>query len=69
MVARLGNVLYWLGCGTAVLFAVWAFANVWVLMTGSTAPGENAQHIVVSAVCAAFAWLTGRACRYVLAGT
>lgn len=72
MVARLGNVLYWLGCLVAVPFVLWAGGNAAVLagaFGGSTMPGENAWHIAVSLGAAIGAWLTGRALRYILAGT
>jgi hypothetical protein len=62
MAARLGNVLYWLGCGVAAVFAL----LVALLIVG---PGKDAVYYgSIYAVIAIGAWLLGRACRYVLAG-
>jgi hypothetical protein len=72
MAARLGNVLYWAGCIVAVPFAFWAVVNSSMLLMGflggTTLPGENMRHILISGTAALGAWLVGRACRYVLAG-
>jgi hypothetical protein len=62
MAARLGNVLYWLGCGVAVNCAL----LVLIVYLG---PGEEAVFFgLVYAACGIGAWLFGRACRYVLSG-
>jgi hypothetical protein len=65
MIGRLGNVLYWAGCGFALVFAV-----------GGLTAAINEKDIVfrltllaTGIVAALIAWLFGRACRYVLAGT
>ena len=69
MSARLGNVLYWLGCIVTVPCAIWVIVNAWVLTSGSSVPGENARQILIAGSVGIGAWLFGRACRYVLAGT
>ena len=64
MAARLGNVLYWAGCGIALLFVALA-ASQWFV-----APHPNQTFVMIaSLIMAAIAWLVGRAIRYVLAGT
>ena len=70
--ARVGVVLYWFGCIVAVPFALWAIVNAFVLLGffgGISLPGENMQHVMTSILAAVAAWLGGRACRYLLAGT
>lgn len=63
MLARLGNVLYWLGCIVAGLIIV---ADGWdYYMEGTQDKGAY----VFIAVIALVVWVVGRACRYVLAGT
>jgi hypothetical protein len=69
MAARLGNVLYWLGCFAAVPPVFWAIGNAYVLYSGSTAPIENEWHIMVSIAAAIAFWVVGRTCRFVLAET
>lgn len=62
MAARLGNVIYWAGCGAAAL-ALFAWAAVYI------SPGEEASYWLPRyLVMAVGAWLLGRAARYVLAG-
>jgi hypothetical protein len=62
--ARLGQVLYRVGCGLSILSMVLASAALifgssdWRYLTSS-----------VALLLAGSAWLVGRACRYVLAGT
>ena len=63
MAARLGNVLYWLGCIVAVVTAAIG-AFVWF---NRTEPGDVVT-VIILVVLAAIAWLIGRGCRYVLAG-
>lgn len=71
MAARLGNVLYWLGCGIAgicALFVVGVPLGRLVFseqMHLAEALGISAISAVLGAVC----WLAGRALRYILAGT
>ena len=69
MAARLGNVLYWLGCLVAAASILWAIVNAWVLFTGSLLPMDNVVIIMISLAAAVAAWVVGRACRYILAGT
>lgn len=63
MTARLGNVLYWLGCGIAA-----AFAALWLVVM--TNPGNEwwVFSIIYGGLGLA-SWLLGRALRYILAGT
>ncbi|KRR26468.1 hypothetical protein CQ14_02995 [Bradyrhizobium lablabi] len=58
MIERLGNVFYWTGCAIAALFGFFVLEGL--IMHGELIPG--------AAVAAVFAWLVGRAFRYVLAG-
>ncbi len=62
ILARLGNVLYWAGCGIAILILIFAAAMATELESGQK---WNALSIALMAVVP---WLLGRACRYVLAG-
>jgi len=64
MVARLGSILYWLGCIVAVLLLALG-ALVWFNRTHA---GDVAT-VLMLAFSAAIVWLIARACRYVLAGT
>ncbi|HZS57602.1 MAG TPA: hypothetical protein VFA65_24590 [Bryobacteraceae bacterium] len=65
MVARLGNVLYWLGCAAATAtFAIGV--GIWVTDNPSNHPGT---YFLVILLLACVPWIIGRACRYVLAGT
>jgi hypothetical protein len=72
MAARLGNVLYWLGCLAALAFAVcaiYAAATLAGFFGGSTDPAETeifAEQMTASALAC---WLVGRIARYLLAGT
>jgi hypothetical protein len=62
VIARLGNVLYWLGCGVAAFSAL-------LLVVVIIIPGEQAVHYgMIYAATAVGSWLLGRACKYVLAG-
>lgn len=62
MAARLGNVLYWIGCGAAVLFLVFAV----VLLVGANADDKLVAGLPL--IAGVLAWLAGRAARYVLGG-
>lgn len=63
MAARLGNVLYWLGCVCAALFAA-------IVAIIAIDPGRDAQvFMALFAMCALLSWVVGRALRYILAGT
>jgi hypothetical protein len=68
MAARLGDVLWWLSWIIAIPAFIWTATNGWVLANGSSRPGENMLHIMVSLGIAIGALLIGRACRYILAG-
>jgi hypothetical protein len=66
MLARLGNIIYWLGCIVAAL----------VIAAGTAEWFSEAQYrtrgygiVIGFAVAALIVWLIGRAFRYVLAGT
>jgi hypothetical protein len=64
MLARLGHLGYWLGCGLAVVALV---SGVYVLQHGLD---QDRRWIVyVASIGSAVAcWLIGRACKYFLAG-
>jgi len=69
IVARLGNVLYWIGCGLAVLMLAGTLVAIGILITGYSAePTESAAGGVFLAIAAAACWGIGRGFRYVLAG-
>jgi hypothetical protein len=61
MIERLGNVLYWLGCGLAVLLAGLAILMAW------NAP-EPVLAAIFFGVPAVVSWLIGCASLYILAG-
>lgn len=61
MIARLGNVLYWIGCGVASFYAA-------VGLYGALYGRDPAYIATMSGGIAIAAWLIGRACRYVLTG-
>jgi hypothetical protein len=64
MAARLGRVLYWLGCAVSIFVFVgtMVFAN-------AVADGKpNASEYVFIAFCTTAPWVIGRALRYILAG-
>jgi hypothetical protein len=63
MLARFGDVLYWLGCGIAV--ALLSFASYGITQG---ALRTDREFLVLLAASAAVFWLIGRACRYVLSG-
>jgi hypothetical protein len=64
MAARLGNVLYWLGCAVGLVF----FAGGYVLISSGGYRLQAFDYVLVGTP-AVVAWLIGRALRYVLAGT
>jgi hypothetical protein len=70
MLARLGYVLYWLGCGLAAVFLVFGVGGTYVAY--STTTGKDPWSWVAVAlscvVLAAVCWVVGRACKYILAG-
>ncbi len=63
LLGRLGNVFYWLGTGTAVL---WVVLVVVVVAVGEE--GDKLFWVGFFAVLAIVSWGTGRALRYILAG-
>jgi predicted membrane protein len=63
MVARLGNVLYWVGSGIACLLLLVVVA---ALLFGTAS--ERFIEVVPAIVASVLVWLIARACRYVLAG-
>lgn len=63
MVARLGDVLYWLGCIIAGLFGILILISL-IWGTGTTEPFG----VILFGVAAVIIWTIGRACRYVMAG-
>jgi hypothetical protein len=65
MLARLGDVLYWLGCGIAVVILA---AGAWLVLGGDLIPENRSVVLAICIGCALAAWLIGRVCRYVLGG-
>lgn len=64
MLARLGDVLYWLGCIiAAVVTATGGF--IWFVEGRNRADGLIMFSFFI--ICAIAVWLIGRACRYVFA--
>ncbi len=62
MLAWLGDILYWLGCGIGVLFlAVGVASLVW-------GEGDRTILIMFGFMMAVLSWLAGWALRYVLTG-
>jgi hypothetical protein len=69
MTARLGDVLYWIGCIVAtVIFATTIYMEICLWITGQQNADGMIQVELVFVAVAVSAWLAGRACRYVLAG-
>jgi hypothetical protein len=64
MAARLGDVLYWLGCILAVLFLPLPLLALIDLVNPQTV--LHPDYLIEAAIAS---WLTGRTLRYVLAGT
>ena len=63
MVKRLGNVLYWLGCGIAV---VWLVVCVVAIIYDTSI--NVVMFTTLALIISILIWLIGRACRYVLSG-
>ncbi len=62
MLGWLGDILYWLGCGIAVLFlAVGVASLVW-------GEGDRTTTIMFGFLMAVLSWLAGWALRYALTG-
>jgi hypothetical protein len=67
--ARLGMVLYWLGCGVACLCFIGALVSIGFGLANWTQNGPPGLFFgVVFAIAGVLSWLTGRACKYILAG-
>ena len=64
MAARLGRVVYWLGCAISIFVFVGAMVFVNAVVDGK----PNASEYVFIAFCTAVRWAIGRALRYILAG-
>ena len=59
-IQRLGDVLYWLGCGLAVVaLGMGLYFSI---------QGDTGELLTFFGIVAVVIWLVGRACRYVLAG-
>jgi phosphotransferase system glucose/maltose/N-acetylglucosamine-specific IIC component len=65
MIARFGNLIYWLGCAAGALFLIGAAA---VAVIPSTNPNDKPAVPLFLAAVALIAFLIGRAGRYVFAG-
>jgi ABC-type sugar transport system permease subunit len=63
--ARLGNVLYWIGCITATLIVGVATA---LYFNADSARGDDLPLVGFLILIAAIVWAIGAACRYVFAG-
>jgi hypothetical protein len=64
MIERLGNLIYWLGCGAAVL---------WLVLLGTKIYTDGLSHrptddVFVLLVPPAVFWLVGRGAKYLFAG-
>lgn len=64
MLARLGNLIYWLGCAAAALSV--GGAGLFLMQTSEN-PADRFLPLFFAFTALAL-WLTGRAARYVLAG-
>jgi len=60
MLAKLGNVTYWLSCGAAVMIVVWGL-KLWL-----ESERNAVSIIIVFGIAAGVVWLIGFAFRYVL---
>jgi hypothetical protein len=65
MTARIGNVIYWLGYGVAILLIL---ADIAEWFGEGRYRSDGLFLVVVFAAMAAVSWLIGRTFRYVLAG-
>jgi hypothetical protein len=66
MAARLGDVLYWLGCILAVLFLPLPLLALIDFLNGHPQTVAHPDYLIEVALAS---WLTGRTLRYILAGT
>jgi hypothetical protein len=65
MLERLGNILYWLGCGLATLITA---LGVYLGFDENTGAGRGWMVFAFCAVVAILFWLVGRGCRYLFSG-
>jgi magnesium-transporting ATPase (P-type) len=69
MVARLGNVIYWLFSGLAAICLAVSLLAFGIWVTGNSHdPASSIFSGVAMAIAAVACWLVGRMSRYVLAG-
>jgi hypothetical protein len=68
MAAGLGNILYWIGCGLAILLLLAGVVSV-VKFSDDLGLVYAILLFVMYVVTAAIIWGVGRMLRYVLAGT
>ncbi len=62
MLAWLGDILYWLGCGIAALFlAIGVASLVW-------GEGDRTTTVIFGFLMAVLSWLAGWGLRYILTG-
>lgn len=67
---RLGYVLHWLGSGIAGLLVLVA-GGFAIASTISSSGVKSDDALAIGVICAgwaAFSWLAGRACKFILAG-
>jgi hypothetical protein len=62
VLARFGDVLYWLCCVVAVVVFAWG------ALSESGASADGPYLFAVATVVAFAIWIIGRACRYILSG-
>lgn len=62
MATRLGQVIYWIGCGVAAISAAMV---AFVLLAGNQ---NYINGVVLFSIVGGLSWLVGRASLYVLAG-
>jgi hypothetical protein len=70
MLARLGNVIYWLCTGVAAAFVVGGLSLA-LTSLGNVGAGIDKEKLAITAICAVLAivfWFLGRAARSILAG-
>jgi hypothetical protein len=66
---RLGNVLYWTGCGLAGLIVLLGVVLYFGVDPTSAAGRSPGLILLVAGAIAFLVWLVGRAARYIMAGT
>jgi hypothetical protein len=68
MAARLGEVIYWFGCGIAILLIGGPPAMIFYNWTNNNLGQVDSVGLSIIFACGIIAWLVGRAAKYVLAG-